>query len=101
MQIVKLVMGSILFLLGLFTAISGLYIILRKEYQEAVKTLTSQSPKLVSKAAVEEIAVPVLNSSAQLLDTLNKLVQTATGAGAFLALLGSSLCVVGYWMISN
>jgi hypothetical protein len=94
-------MGILVFLLGLFSSLSGLYIIMRKEYQEAVKTLSSQSPKLAGKSPVDDLVVPLAQSSVQLMETLNKLIQTAVGVGAFLCLLGTSLCLVAYWMISN
>lgn len=101
MQTLKLVMGSVMFLLGLFTATSGLYLILRKEYQEALKTLAAQSPKLVSKSPVEDIVKPLAQTSVQLMEVVNKLIQTAVGVGAFLCMLGSSLCIMAYWMVSN
>lgn len=101
MQIVKLAMGCIFFLLGLFTATSGLYIIMRKEYQEALKTLTKQSPRLAGKSPVEDVVIPLAQSSVQLMETVNKLIQTAVGVGAFLCMLGSALCMMAYWMISN
>jgi hypothetical protein len=101
MEMVKLGMGILLFILGVFTTISGLYIILRKEYQEAIKTLSSQSPRLAGKSPVEDIVKPLAQTSVQLMETLNKLIQTAVGVGAFLCLLGSGLCILAYWMISN
>jgi hypothetical protein len=101
MQTVKLVMGAIVFLLGIFTAASGLYIIMRKEYQEALKTLTLQSPKLINKSPVEDLVKPLAQTSVQLMDSVNKLIQTAVGVGTFLCILGSGLCVLAYWMVSN
>lgn len=101
MQIIKLIMGSAMFGLGFFTAMSGLYIIMRKEYQEALKTLASQSPKLAGKSPVEDIVKPLAQSSVQLMETVNKLIQTAVGVGAFLCMLGSGLCLLAYWMIAN
>lgn len=101
MELVKVLMGGIVFIIGLFTSLSGLYLILRKEYQEAIKTLTAQTPKISGKSAVDEVVTPLAQASSQLLDTVNKLVQTAVGTGAFLCLLGAALCVVAYWMVSN
>ena len=101
MLAVKVVMGCLLFLLGLFSALSGLYIILRREYQEAVKTLSSQSPKLATKSPLDDIVKPIAQSSVQLMEALQRLIQTAVGVGAFLCVLGSGLCMLGYWMISN
>lgn len=101
MQAVKIVMGCLIFILGVIASLCGLYIILRKEYQEAVRTLSSQSPKLAIKSPMEELVKPLADTSVQLMETLNKLIQTAVGVGAFLCLLGSGLCILGYWMISN
>ena len=101
MEIVKLVMGCALFGLGLFTALSGLYIILRKEYQEAIRTLASNSPKLAAKSPVSDMVGSLADSSVRLMETVNRLIQTAVGVGAFLCMLGSGLCLLAYWMISN
>ncbi|HEX2913989.1 MAG TPA: hypothetical protein VH186_24505 [Chloroflexia bacterium] len=101
MQIVKIIMGCIFFLMGFFTVASGLYIILRKEYQEALKTLAQQSPKLAGKSPIEDVVTPLAQSSVQLMETVNKLIQTAVGVGAFLCMLGSGLCILAYWMIAN
>jgi len=101
MQTVKLIMGGSMFLLGIFVAICGVYIIMRKEYQEALKTLAMQSPKLINKSPVEDLVKPLAQSSVQLMESVNKLIQTAVGVGAFLCMLGSLLCILAYWMISN
>ncbi len=101
MEIIKLIMGSTIFLLGIFVSISGLYIILRREYYEAVKTLAGDAPKLVNKSPVEDLVKPLAASSVQLMETVNKLIQTAVGVGAFLLMIGPGLCVVAYWMVSN
>lgn len=101
MQLVKLIMGCSLFFIGVCIVASGLYIILRKEYQEALRTLTKQSPKLAGKSPIEDVIKPLAQTSVQLMETVNKLIQTAVGTGAFLCMLGSALCLLAYWMVSN
>lgn len=101
MELAKLIMGCSLFFIGVCIVASGLYIILRKEYQEALKTLTRQSPKLAGKSPIEDVVKPLAQTSVQLMETVNKLIQTAVGTGAFLCMLGSGLCILAYWMVSN
>ena len=94
---IQLTMASLFFLVGLFMIASGLFIILAKEYQETMRTLSAQAPKLTGKALTDE-AVAVLDGTTRLLEVVTRLIQTAVGVGAFLCILGLVICGIAFYM---
>ncbi len=101
MTIIKTSMAIILFGAGIASFVSGLLIILSREYQETLKTLSSHSAKISSKAITEEGVAPTIDAASRLVESVAKLVQTAVGVGAFLTILGISVCVIAFWMLSG
>ena len=97
---VQLVMAGLLFLVGIIMIASGLFIILAKEYQETMRTLSAQVPKLAGKAATEGAVLAALDGTTRLLDAVTKLIQTAVGVGAFLCLLGLIICGAAFYMVT-
>jgi hypothetical protein len=95
--IVETCMVIALFLMGMVMIVAGLIIILAREYQETLKTLSSQSVRL-SKSLKDEGIQPILEGSSRLLESVTKMIQTAVGTGAFLCLLGTVLCGLSFWM---
>lgn len=95
---VQLVMSALLFVVGIVMIGSGLFIILAKEYQETMRTLSAQAPKLAGKAATEGAVLAALDGTTRLLDAVTKLIQTAVGVGAFLCLLGLVICGTAFYM---
>lgn len=95
---VQLVMAALLFLVGIVMIASGLFIILAKEYQETMRTLSAQAPKLAGKAASEAAVLAALDGTTRLLDAVTKLIQTAVGVGAFLCILGLVICGAAFYM---
>ncbi len=101
MEVLKASMAMILFGLGLTSFVSGLLIVLAREYQESMRTLSVHSVKISSKAITEEGVSQTIDAASRLVEAVAKLVQTAVGVGAFLCLLGLAVCVIGYWMLSS
>lgn len=95
---VQLVMAALLFLVGLVMIGSGLFIILAREYQETMRTLSSQAPKLTGKAVNEGTVVAALEGTTRLLEAVTQLIRTAVGVGAFLCILGLIICVAAFYM---
>lgn len=95
---VQLTMAGLLFLVGLIMIGSGLFIILAKEYQETMRTLSAQAPKLTGKAATEATVMAALDGTTKLLEAVTRLIQTAVGVGAFLCLLGLIICGTAFYM---
>ncbi|WP_026369775.1 hypothetical protein [Kallotenue papyrolyticum] len=95
---VQLVMAALLFLVGLVMIGSGLFIILAREYQETMRTLSSQAPKLTGKAVNEGTVMAALEGTTRLLEAVTQLIRTAVGVGAFLCILGLIICVAAFYM---
>jgi hypothetical protein len=95
---VQLVMAGLLFVVGIVMIGSGLFIILAKEYQETMRTLSAQAPKLTGKAATEGAVLAALDGTTRLLDAVTRLIQTAVGVGAFLCILGLIICGAAFYM---
>ena len=95
---VEIGMAAILFIVGIGMIIAGLFIILAREYQETMKTLSAQTPKLAGKALTDASVLAALDGTTRLLDAVKGLIQTAVGVGAFLCLFGVGVCGLAFWM---
>ncbi len=99
--LLQTVLLLIFFGIGLFSLGSGLTILLRHEFQNALRTLATQGSVSGRKALGDPSLGPAAQGLAQLLDSVNRLVQTAMGIGAFLSLLGFVICLVSLWMLGR
>lgn len=96
---IKTGMALVMFGAGLFSLVAGLLVIMSREYQDTLRTVSSHSAKISGKAITEEGVAPVIEAASRLIDAVCRLIQTAVGVGAFLALLGISVCLIAYWML--
>lgn len=97
----QIIMAVSLFALGLASFVAGLRTVLTKEYQEALKGLSAQSPRIYSKALTEVAVGPVIEASSRLVEAVSQLVRTAVGMGVFLCLSGVTVCLVAFWMLTG
>ena len=97
---IQISMTVILFLAGIAILVSGLLIIMTREYQEAMRVLSNQSTRLSSKAIGDVVMPAAIEGASQLLDSITRLIQTAMGTGAFLCLLGTIICGISFWMLT-
>ena len=95
---VEIGMACLLFLVGIAMIVSGFFIIVAKEYQETLKVLSAQTPKLAGKALTDQTVIAAIDGTTRLLQTVTTLIQTAVGVGAFLCLLGVGICGIAFWM---
>lgn len=95
---IQLVMAAVLFVVGIVMIVAGLVIILAREYQETMKLLSSQTPKLAGKAITDQSVLAAIEGTTRLLDSVKGLIQTAVGVGAFLCLFGVAVCGLAFWM---
>ena len=93
-------MAVALFLVGFAALAAGLWTILAREYQQTLKGVATQSNRLHARAMSEIGALPVLDASARLVESVNTLIRTAMGVGAFLCLLGLALCLVALYVFA-
>jgi len=97
----QIIMATSLFALGLASFIAGLCTILAKEYQEALKRLSAQSPRIYNKALADLGVAPIIEASSRLIEAVSQLVRTALGVGVFLCLCGTAICLIAFWMLSR
>ena len=97
---IQIIMAVVLFIAGMAMLISGILIIMAREYQDAMRALSSQSTRLSGKAITDIGLQATIEGASQLLDSIARLIQTAMGTGAFLCLLGAIICGLSFWMLS-
>jgi hypothetical protein len=97
---VQIVMTIALFVAGFAMLVSGFVIILSREYQETMRVLSNQSTRLSSKVIGDVAAQSALAGTAQLLDSITRLIQTAIGTGVFLCLLGAVISCTSLWLLT-
>lgn len=93
-------MALAMFIMGLVSCGAGIWVMLAREYQEAMKSIAVQSNRLHARFLSEVAAGPVLDGSARLVDAVNQLIRTAMGIGAFLCLLGAGICIVAFYIVT-
>jgi TRAP-type uncharacterized transport system fused permease subunit len=98
---IQIVMSVSLFVIGVLSSLSGLWIILAKEYHQTMKQLSAQSVRISGRAITQDSVAPLIDSASRLVDAVNQLIRTAAGVGAFLCVVGVIICVVAFWMIGR
>jgi hypothetical protein len=86
-----------LFVMGLFSFVTGLIILARSAMSPDVKTLAEQAARLGQKGIAQEVAGLVGNASA-LVDAMGGLVKTTAGIGVFLTVLGLLISAIAAWL---
>ncbi len=98
---IQIVMSVSLFVIGVLSSVSGLWIILAKEYHQAMKQLSAQSVRITGRAVTQDSVAPMIDSASRMVEAINQLIRTAAGVGAFLCVVGVMICVVAFWMIGK
>jgi hypothetical protein len=93
-------MAVVLFALGVAALAAGLWTILAREYQQALKGISAQSSRLNARSLSEIGVVPLIDASGRLIGAVNALIRTAMGVGAFLCLIGLTLCLISWGMLA-
>ncbi len=91
----RLWMGAFVFLLGVISFVSGLFVLLARAMNRDLQRMAAHTARLAQKGLVEEASGLVGNTSA-LVVAITRLVQTAAGVGVFLIALGLGLMFVAY-----
>jgi hypothetical protein len=90
-------MSVTLFLLGVIITVAGVVILVTRAIGRDVKTLATQTTRLVQKGLAEDVAGLVGNASS-LLDAVNQLMRTTAGVGVFLTIFGMLLMGAACWL---
>jgi hypothetical protein len=95
---IKTVMSLALFATGMFNIGFGVWRMVAPELQNSMRSLAVQSTRIGQKAITDEVAA-VADAASRLMDSVNQLVRTNAGVGAFLTMLGMVQIVAAYWII--
>lgn len=99
-ETLQAIMAAAVFLLGLSSCVAGLWMILSRQYQKVLKSISAQSAKVSSKAVTDAGLAPLIGAMSGLVEAIDKLVRTSIGVGVFLCLAGVVLCLASFWMLS-
>ncbi len=99
-ETLQAVMAASVFLLGLGSCVAGIWMILSRQYQQVLKSISAQSAKVSSKAVTDAGLAPLIQAMSGLVEAIDKLVRTSIGVGVFLCLAGVVLCLASFWMLS-
>lgn len=95
---IQILIGAVVFLMGDLCILLGAFVLISRGYTKEIKRLASHSARLGQKGMAEEVA-SLVTSASQLVDSLNQLVRTASGAGIFLISLGMGMIAASYWIV--
>lgn len=93
-------MAATIFFLGAASFLAGLSVLALRAAGRDVKALATQTGELAAKGLAEDIA-GLVGNAAVLMDSLDKLVRTATGVGVFLVMIGLLLMTAGAWFATR
>jgi hypothetical protein len=99
-ETIKTLMSLVLFSTGMFNIVFGVWRLLGREFQGTMKSLAVQSTRIGQKAITEDVA-GIADSAARLMDSVNQLVRTSAGIGAFLSILGMIQVAGAYWIVAH
>ena len=91
--------GIILILLGsgLICLLAGILILIGRSFSGEMRTMAATSTEL-SKRAISHDMATLASTTTDLLSTINDLMKTAAGTGAFLILTGVLMMAAAYWL---
>jgi hypothetical protein len=98
MDEIILLMSGAVFLLGLITFCTGIFILVARAAGKSTKEITRQTANMAQKGITDDIAGLVGNASI-LISELNQLVRTTAGIGVFLVFVGLTLIATSYILV--
>jgi hypothetical protein len=78
--------------------VAGLRKLLAKEFTPSARALASQSARIGQKGLRQNVS-SISQTASALLNSVNQLVRTSAGVGAFLVLVGLFFMVSAYWIV--
>jgi hypothetical protein len=94
--------GIILVLLGsgLVCLLAGILILIGRSFSGEMRTMAATSTEL-SKRAISHDMTSLASTTTDLLSTINDLMKTAAGTGAFLIVVGVVMMAAAYWLTNG
>ncbi|HSR47276.1 MAG TPA: hypothetical protein VLL77_04745 [Anaerolineales bacterium] len=96
----QIVIAVAVFILGCMCVLLGAFVLIGRGYSSDVKMLAAHTARLGQKGLAEEVT-GLVNSASALVASLNDLVRTSNGTGAFLITLGLMMIGAAYWILTQ
>jgi hypothetical protein len=93
-------MSLVLFGSGMLTISFGIWRLMARDFQSTMRSLAVQSARIGQKAITGDVA-NVADSAARLMDSVNQLVRTSAGIGAFLTIFGMVQVLAAYLLLRS
>jgi hypothetical protein len=90
--IILIALGS-----GVLFLIAGMIVLISRGFSKEMRVLASTSTEL-SKRAMSHGMTDLTSNISEILSTLNQMLMTTAGVGAFLALIGIAMLAAAYWL---
>ncbi len=100
LQEMQLLIAAAVFLLGCLCILIGVFILLSRGYAREIRSMAVNTARIGQKGLAEE-ATGLVKSASDLVVSINQLVKTASGAGAFLIFTGMVMIAGAYWILSQ
>jgi hypothetical protein len=95
---VRLIMGSVFFVVGLLPICAGLAILVFGPYRQEAKILAAQTARISQKALTDNIAA-ITQSATALVEAVNNLIKTSSGNAIVLIVVGAISEAAAYWLL--
>jgi len=100
MNDMQILISTAVFALGCMCILLGALVLVSRGYSREVRAIAVHTAKLGQKGVASEVA-GLVNSASELVASINQLVRTANGIGAFLISLGLVMIVAAYWIVQQ
>jgi hypothetical protein len=96
----QIVIAVAVFILGCMCILLGTFVLIARGQSAEVKLLAAHTARLAQKGLAEEVT-GLVNSASSLVASLNDLVRTSNGTGAFLITIGLMMIGASYWILTQ
>ena len=100
-QNIKLAASLLTFTLGFISCLVGLRMVFSRDHRQAMQRLSDRASQFGSRSYDDIGEIPIIESTARLIEAINQLVRTSVGIGVFLCINGLLVCVAAFWLLSK
>lgn len=96
----QIILAAGVFLLGCICVVLGALVLIGRGYSREVRAIAVHTARLGQKGVAQEIT-GLVQSASELMTSINQLIRTSSGIGAFLILLGLAMITASYLIVQQ
>jgi hypothetical protein len=100
LQEMQILIAASVFTLGCMCVLIGVFVLLSRGFAREIRSMAIHTARIGKKGLANE-ATGLVKSASELVGSINQLVRTASGAGAFLIFAGMIMLAGAYWIITK